>query len=191
MPKNKIKKEVKNMITIKNYNSNRELSNYKTGDVYTFYIHNPMKRLAKVKEDDFQTYVEKLNNIIDTHEDIIMNNVPYLNFTRSIGVVIDFHKLSCFNCNSKSAFSPDDLIVMSSISVNGYTEVTVSTIKISLHHAMTVFPAHQCNTARHSVMIVFNISRGFGLTNNGRNIRVIHRFIIQQQFPLWQNTSSL
>ena len=80
------------MITIKNYDSSRELSNYKIGDVYTFYIHNPMKRLAKVKEDDFQTYVEKLNNIIDTHEDIIMNNVPHLNFTRSIGIVVDTHK---------------------------------------------------------------------------------------------------
>ena len=80
------------MITIKNYDSSLELSNYKIGDVYTFYIHNPMKRLAKVKEDDFQTYVEKLNNIIDTHEDIIMNNVPHLNFTRSIGIVVDTHK---------------------------------------------------------------------------------------------------
>ena len=39
------------MITIKNYDSSCELSNYKIGDVYTFYIHNPMKRLAKVKED--------------------------------------------------------------------------------------------------------------------------------------------
>jgi hypothetical protein len=51
-----------------------------------------MKRLAKVKEDDFQTYVEKLNNIIDTHEDVIMNNVPYLNFTRSIGLVINTYE---------------------------------------------------------------------------------------------------
>ena len=80
------------MITIKNYDSSRELSTYKTGGVYTFYIHNPMKCLAKVKEDDFQTYVEKLNNIIDTHEDIIKNNIQYLNFTRSIGVVIDTHE---------------------------------------------------------------------------------------------------
>ena len=80
------------MITIKNYDSRLKLSNYKIGDVYTFYIHNPTKRLTKVKEDDFQTYVEKLNNIIDTHEDIIMNNVPYLNFTRSIGVVIDTYE---------------------------------------------------------------------------------------------------
>ena len=80
------------MITIKNYDSSRELSNYKIGDVYTFYIHNPMKRLMTINENDFKTYVEKLNNIIDTHEDVIMNNVPYLNFTRSIGVVIDTHE---------------------------------------------------------------------------------------------------
>ena len=80
------------MITIKNYDSRLKLSNYKIGDVYTFYIHNPMKRLTKVKEDDFQTYVEKINNIIDTHKDIIDNNVPYLNFTRSIGVVIDTYE---------------------------------------------------------------------------------------------------
>ena len=51
-----------------------------------------MKRLMNIKENDVKTYIEKLNNIIDTHEDIIMNNVPYLNFTRSIGVVIDTHE---------------------------------------------------------------------------------------------------
>ena len=50
-----------------------------------------------------------------------------------------------------------------------------------LQHGMTVFPAHQCNTTRHPVMIVFNISRGGGLTNNGSNIRVVHRFIIQRK----------
>ena len=80
------------MITIKNYDSSLELSNYKTGDVYTFYIHNPMKRLVNVKETDFKPYIEKLTNIIDTSENIIENNVPYLNFTRSIGIVIDTHE---------------------------------------------------------------------------------------------------
>jgi hypothetical protein len=45
-----------------------------------------------IKENDVKTYIEKLNNIIDTHEDIIKNNVQYLNFTRSIGVVIDTHE---------------------------------------------------------------------------------------------------
>ena len=39
--KNLNTKARKNMITIKNYDSSRELSNYKIGDVYTFYIHNP------------------------------------------------------------------------------------------------------------------------------------------------------
>ena len=81
------------MITIKNYDPSRELSNYKIDDVYTFYIHNPnMKRLVNVKETEFEPYIEKLINIIDTHEDIIENNVPYLNFTRSIGIVVDTHK---------------------------------------------------------------------------------------------------
>ena len=57
------------MITIKNYDSSCELSNYKIGDVYTFYIHNPnMKRLVNVKETEFEPYIEKLINIIDTHE---------------------------------------------------------------------------------------------------------------------------
>ena len=79
---------------IKNYDSSRELSNYQIGDLYTFYIHNPIKRLMKVKENDFKTYTEKLISITDTHEDTISNNVPYLNFTRSIGIVIDTHKSS-------------------------------------------------------------------------------------------------
>ena len=80
------------MITIKNYDSSRELSTYQIGDVYTFYIHNPMKRLMTINENDFKIYTEKLTNIIDTHEDIIKNNVPYLNFTRSIGLVINTYE---------------------------------------------------------------------------------------------------
>ena len=102
------------MITIKNYDSSRELSNYQIGDVYTFYIHNPnMKRLVNVKETDFEPYVEKLNNIIDTHEDVIMNNVPYLNFTRSIGVVIDTHE-------STSSHEHDYITVMFRTELNEF-----------------------------------------------------------------------
>ena len=46
----------------------------------------------KVKENDFKTYTEKLISIIDTNENTIKNNVPYLNFTRSIGIVIETHE---------------------------------------------------------------------------------------------------
>ena len=50
------------MITIQNYDSSRDLSNYQVGDIYTFYIHNPnMKRLVKIKESDFETHIKTLH----------------------------------------------------------------------------------------------------------------------------------
>lgn len=80
------------MITIKNYDSRRVLSNYKIGDVYTFYIHNPnMNHLVKINENDFEPFITHLTDIIETTE-TIKNNSQYLNFTRSIGIVIDTHK---------------------------------------------------------------------------------------------------
>ena len=67
------------------------LSNYQIGDVYTFYIHNPnMKRLVKVRKFDYEPYVKNLENAIAMNNNI--NNVPYLNFTRSIGIIVDTYK---------------------------------------------------------------------------------------------------
>lgn len=81
------------MITIQNYDSSRDLSNYQVGDIYTFYIHNPnMKRLVKIKESDFETHIKTLTDTIEMNKSIIKNNDQYLNFTRSIGIVVDTHK---------------------------------------------------------------------------------------------------
>ena len=78
------------MITIKNYDSHLNLSNYKTGETYTFYIHNPnFKRLTQVKENDFETYIQSLT---DTIENSVENNTRHLNFTKSIGIVVDTYK---------------------------------------------------------------------------------------------------
>ena len=81
------------MITIQNYDSSRELSNYQIGDVYTFYIHNHnLNRLTEIEENDFEPFTTRLTDIIETNKDIIRNNRPYLNFTESVGIVIDTHK---------------------------------------------------------------------------------------------------
>ena len=79
------------MITIKNYDSRLELSNYKIGDIYTFYIHNSnVKNLTKIKENDFDSHIKSLTDIIE--KNIVKNNTRYLNFTKSIGVVVDTHE---------------------------------------------------------------------------------------------------
>ena len=81
------------MITIKNYDSRLALSNYKIGDIYTFYIHNSnIKNLTKIKENDFETHIKSLTDTIKNAQKNINNNERYLNFTKSIGVVIDTHK---------------------------------------------------------------------------------------------------
>ena len=84
------------MITIQNYDSRRALSNYQIGTIYTFNIHTPnLKRLTKVKENDFKPYIKSLTNIIN--KNIVENNAQYLNFTRSIGVIVDTHKSTHIN----------------------------------------------------------------------------------------------
>lgn len=84
------------MYTIKNYNSRLDLSNYKIGDAYTFYMNNSnIKNLPIIKESDFEPYINSLTDIIDSN--IIENNAQYLNFTKSIGVVVDTHKSTAPN----------------------------------------------------------------------------------------------
>lgn len=75
------------MITIKNYDSNLGLSNYKIGDIYNFYIHN-IRNLPKIDINDFEPYIESLTETIENNK----NNEQYLNFTKSIGIVVDIHK---------------------------------------------------------------------------------------------------
>ena len=81
------------MITIKNYDSRLALSNYKIGDIYTFYIQNSnIKNLTKIKENDFESHINTLTDAIETNKNIIKNNEQYLNFTHSIGIIIDTHQ---------------------------------------------------------------------------------------------------
>ena len=86
------------MITIKNYDSRLALSNYKIGDIYTFYIHNSnMENLTKIEETDFETYIKSLTDTIKNTQNVINNNKRYLNFTKSIGIVVDTHMSTHLN----------------------------------------------------------------------------------------------
>ena len=81
------------MITIKNYDSRRALSDYKIGDIYMFHIHNTnLNNLVKIKENDFKTHIQSLTDVIESSKNFLENNTQYLNFTKSIGVVVDTHK---------------------------------------------------------------------------------------------------
>ena len=81
------------MFTIQNYDSRLAISDYRIGEVYSFYIHNPnMNRLVTVNETDFAPFVTRLTDILETNEGVIKNNGQYLNFTESVGIVIDTHK---------------------------------------------------------------------------------------------------
>ena len=81
------------MITIKNYDSRLPISNYHLGDTYIFRIHNPnTKRLIKIKESDFEHYINILNEIIDTNKEFFKNNNQNLNYTNSIGIIVDTYK---------------------------------------------------------------------------------------------------
>jgi hypothetical protein len=80
--------------TINNYNPRFDLSHYKIGDIYTFHIHNHnINNLCKIEENEFEIYINSLNDTLEKNENII-NNDRYLNFTRSIGIVVDTHKSS-------------------------------------------------------------------------------------------------
>ena len=86
------------MITIKNYDSRLALSNYQIGDLYTFYIHNSnLKNLSKVKDSEFETHVKSLTDTIEMNKSVITNNDQYLNFTRSIGIIVDTHESTHLN----------------------------------------------------------------------------------------------
>ena len=79
------------MITIKNYDSTLSLENYKIRDPYVFYIQNSnINDLPKVEESDFEPYIKSLTDIIE--KSVVENNTQYLNFTRSIGLVVDKHE---------------------------------------------------------------------------------------------------
>lgn len=78
------------MITIKNYDSRLALSDYKTGNTYMFHIHNSnIKNLTKIAVSDFAPYIKSLTDIIESN--VTDNNTRYLNFTKSIGLVVDKH----------------------------------------------------------------------------------------------------
>ena len=78
------------MKTIQNYDSRANLSTYKINSVYSFYIHNiDLNRLTKVKKKDFKKFIRKLDNVIESNEDLIHNNNHYLNLIRVVGVVVD------------------------------------------------------------------------------------------------------
>ena len=84
------------MITIKNYDSSLSLDNYKMSDTYVFYMQSSnIKNLSKIKESDFTPYIKSLTDIID--QNVVENNTKYLNFTKSIGVVVNKHKATSIN----------------------------------------------------------------------------------------------
>ena len=79
------------MITIKNYDSRLALSDYKIGNTYMFHIHNSnIKNLHKIEESTFEPYIKSLTDIIEKR--VVENNTKYLNFTKSIGLVVDKHE---------------------------------------------------------------------------------------------------
>ena len=81
------------MFTIKNYDSHLPISNYHLGDTYIFRIHNPnTKRLNKIKKTDFEPYINILNDTINTNKNLFENNNHYLNYTNSIGIIVDTYK---------------------------------------------------------------------------------------------------
>ena len=79
------------MITIKNYDSSLSHENYKIRDPYVFYIQNSnIKNLHKIEESTFEPYIKSLTDIIEKR--VVENNTKYLNFTKSIGLVVDKHE---------------------------------------------------------------------------------------------------
>ena len=84
------------MPIIQNYDSCLVLSKYKIGHTYVFYIlKSNMHRLAKAVETNFATHIKILNDSIQAVKNVIKNNEQQLNFTRSIGLVVDTHKSTC------------------------------------------------------------------------------------------------
>ena len=102
------------MITIKNYDSRLPISNYHLGDTYIFRIHNPnKKRLNKIIKSDFKPYTDILNDTISTNESLFNNNYHYLNYTNSIGIVVDTHE-------STDPNEPDFITVIFKTETNDY-----------------------------------------------------------------------
>ena len=104
------KKVRKFMITIKNYDSHLPISNYHLGDTHIFRIHNPnMKRLNKIKKTDFEPYINILNDTINTNKNLFENNNHYLNYTNSIGIIVDTYKSADrgYGSSRNENYSPD------------------------------------------------------------------------------------
>lgn len=84
------------MSIIQNYDARLALSDYKIGHAYVFYIQNSnMNRLLPVEENDFRTHINSLIDSIEFSKSTLKNNEKYLNFTRSIGLVVDTHESTC------------------------------------------------------------------------------------------------
>jgi len=80
-------------MAIKNYNSKKELSDYKKGEVYTFYVHDTnLKNLEQADETTISKYSSVISNCIEDNQIDINNNGKYLKMTRVIGVVVDKFK---------------------------------------------------------------------------------------------------
>lgn len=80
-------------MAIESYNSKEELSNFKKGEVYAFYVHNTnLKFLKFAGEKIISEYSSKISNFIEENKIDINNSGKYLNMTRVIGVVVDKQK---------------------------------------------------------------------------------------------------
>ena len=136
-------REVKIMKTIQNYDSRANLSTYKINSVYSFYIHNiDLNRLTKVKKKDFKKFIRKLDNVIESNEDLIHNNNHYLNLIRVVGVVVDKQEKTTSN-------NVDQITVLFKTTTNEYVihKYAVDTQNVYTNEKNYVLPGAMINIA--------------------------------------------
>lgn len=129
-------------MAIKSYNSKEELSNFKKGEVYAFYVHNTnLKFLKFADEEIISECSSKISNFIEENKIDINNSGKYLNMTRVIGVVVDKQKVI-------SNTDIDKIIVMFKTKDNTYLldEYATGYCDVLSNDKVEVFPAAILNT---------------------------------------------
>lgn len=80
-------------MTINNYNSTASLSEYTIGDTYAFYVRNDtLRRFSKADKNTVNQYVPLLAKAIKDNKISLENSGRWLNFTRTVGVIVNKHK---------------------------------------------------------------------------------------------------